>query len=120
VPWTGQETPPELLDEFRYRFNRRRFGNQLFSGLLKACVSTAAIAVQFKFYQEKADKVNMAYSIDYREAAIAFERAGHIFAGLKEAFEIVPRTYCNWLELKEETGLLEAREAGHRKRKTGP
>jgi hypothetical protein len=56
----------------------------------------------------------MAYSGDYREAAIAFERAGHIFAELKEAFEIVPRMYYNWLELKEETSLLEAREAEHR------
>lgn len=31
------------FDEFCYRFNRRRFGNQLFNRLLDACVSTATI-----------------------------------------------------------------------------
>lgn len=31
------------FDEFCYRFNRRRFGNQLFNRLLAACVSTTTI-----------------------------------------------------------------------------
>lgn len=31
------------FDEFCYRFNRRRFGNQLFNRLLAACASTATI-----------------------------------------------------------------------------
>jgi hypothetical protein len=59
--------------------------------------------------------VIMAYSGDYREAAIGFKQAGHAFAELKEAFKVVPLMYHDWLKLKEETGLLEAREAGYRK-----
>lgn len=31
------------FDEFCYRFNRRRFGNQLFNRLLSACISTSTI-----------------------------------------------------------------------------
>jgi transposase len=62
----------------------------------------------------------MAYSRDYREAAINFKQAGHTFAELREAFKITPQTYYNWLVLKEETGLLETRKAEHRKRKIDP
>jgi hypothetical protein len=35
----------------------------------------------------------MAYSADYRKAAIAFKQAGHTFKELGEAFKITPRTY---------------------------
>jgi hypothetical protein len=43
----------------------------------------------------------MAYSGDWREAAIAFKQAGHTSAGLKEAFGIALPTYCNWLKKKK-------------------
>jgi transposase len=59
----------------------------------------------------------MAYSIDFREAAIKFKESGHSFSELKEVFGIVPQTYYNWLKLKEITGVLEARRVEHRKRK---
>jgi transposase len=59
----------------------------------------------------------MAYSIDFREAAIRFKQAGHTFAELKEAFGITSQTYYNWLNLKENTGTLEVRKVKHRIRK---
>jgi transposase len=62
----------------------------------------------------------MAYSIDYREAAISFKQAGHTFAELTEVFKITSQTYYNWLSLKEETGLLKARRVERRQRKIDP
>lgn len=59
----------------------------------------------------------MAYSKDFREAAIRFKASGHSFAELKEVFGIGSQTYYNWLKLEEETGTLEVRKVEHRKRK---
>jgi transposase-like protein len=39
----GKKHLQRYFDEFCYRFNRRRFGNQLFNRLLNACASTATI-----------------------------------------------------------------------------
>jgi hypothetical protein len=39
--------------------------------------------------------IYMAYSIDFREAAIKFKESWHSFSELKEVFGIVPQTYYN-------------------------
>ena len=62
----------------------------------------------------------MAYSVDYREAAIEFKQSGHTFAELKEVFKITPRTYYQWLELLENTGSLQFRNASERQGKIDP
>ena len=59
----------------------------------------------------------MAYSIDYREAAIAYKQSGHTFKELKETFKITPHTYYQWLKLKEKTGSLQFGNAKKRRRK---
>lgn len=59
----------------------------------------------------------MAYSIDYRKAAIEFKQNGHTFAQLKETFKITPRTYYQWVELLERTGSLKPQNASERQRK---
>ncbi|MDR0400184.1 MAG: transposase, partial [Treponema sp.] len=46
----------------------------------------------------------MAYSADYRKAAIAFKQAGHTFKELKEAFKITSRTYYQRIEILETSG----------------
>jgi len=62
----------------------------------------------------------MAYSIDYRKAAIEFKQSGHTFAELKEVFKITARTYYQWLELSEKTGSLQFRNAKERRGKIDP
>jgi transposase len=62
----------------------------------------------------------MAYSIDYRAAAIEFKQSGHTFVELKEVFKITARTYYQWLELREKTGSLQFRNAKERQRKIDP
>jgi len=62
----------------------------------------------------------MAYSIDYRKAAIEFKQSGRTFVQLKEVFKITPRTYYQWLELQEETGSLQFRNASKRRGKIDP
>jgi transposase len=59
----------------------------------------------------------MAYSIDYRKAAIEFKESGHTFVQLKEVFKITPRTYYQWLELLQTTGSLQFRNASERRGK---
>jgi transposase len=83
-------------------------------------ISFINIAIKFKFYKYYVDILSMAYSKDFREAAIKFKEAGHSFAELKEVFAITPQTYYNWLDLKEETGKLEARKVKRRQRKIDP
>jgi transposase len=46
----------------------------------------------------------MAYSADYRKAAIAFKQAGHTFKELGEAFKITHRTYYQRIEILETSG----------------
>jgi transposase len=62
----------------------------------------------------------MAYSRDYREAAIEFKLKGHTFSELKDVFKITSQTYYNWLALRNETGSLEARRVETRRRKIDP
>ena len=59
----------------------------------------------------------MAYSEDYRKAAIEFKQDGHTFTQLKEVFKITAKTYYEWVELLETTGSLKYRNAGKRKGK---
>ena len=46
----------------------------------------------------------MAYSEDYRMAAIEYKKNGHTFKELKKVFKITPRTYYKWLKNLENTG----------------
>lgn len=62
----------------------------------------------------------MAYSKDYRQAAIEFKQAGHTFAELKKVFKITARTYYQWVELWETTGSLQYRNASQRQGKIDP
>jgi transposase len=62
----------------------------------------------------------MAYSRDYREAAIEFKLKGHTFSELKDVFKITSQTCYNWLALRNATGSLEARRAKTRRRKIDP
>jgi transposase len=59
----------------------------------------------------------MAYSIDYRKAAIEYKQEGNTFAQLKKVFKITPKTYYEWVELLETTGSLQYRNASERKGK---
>ena len=59
----------------------------------------------------------MAYSADFRKAAIEFKQSGHTFAELKQVFRITPRTYYQWVELQETTGSLQYRNASTRQGK---
>jgi transposase len=47
----------------------------------------------------------MAYSADFRKAAIEYKQNGHTFKDLKKVFKITPRTYYKWVEILEETGM---------------
>lgn len=60
----------------------------------------------------------MAYSKDYREAAIAYRQSGHTFRELKEVFKITPRTYYQWVEKSEMSGNVKVKQT--RKRKIDP
>jgi transposase-like protein len=40
----------------------------------------------------------MAYSMDYRERAVAYKQEGHTFKQLREAFGIPSETYYQWRE----------------------
>jgi transposase len=46
----------------------------------------------------------MAYSADFREAAVKYKDDGHTFAQLKEVFGITNKTYDDWKKLRKETG----------------
>jgi len=59
----------------------------------------------------------MAYSVDYRKAAIEFKQSGHTFAELKAVFKITARTYYQWIKLQESTGSLQYRNASTRQGK---
>jgi transposase len=62
----------------------------------------------------------MAYSADYRKAAIAFKRAGHTFKELREVFKITPRTYYQWVEILKTSGSVKVEIKRTRKRKIDP
>ena len=59
----------------------------------------------------------MAYSIDFRERAIAFWDKGHTKEELYEAFEIYPSRVNEWKKLPRETGSLKPQYQKTRKRK---
>jgi transposase len=62
----------------------------------------------------------MAYSADYRKAAIEYKRNGHTFKELKEVFSITPRTYYQWVEILEETGMTKPEIVRTRRGKINP
>jgi hypothetical protein len=62
----------------------------------------------------------MAYSADYRKAAIAFRQAGHTFREPGEAFKITPRTYYQWIEILKTSGSIKVEIKRTRRGKTGP
>jgi transposase len=62
----------------------------------------------------------MAYSADYRKAAIAFKQAGHTFKELGEAFKITPRTYYQWIEILETSGSVKIEIRRTRRGKIDP
>jgi transposase len=59
----------------------------------------------------------MAYSVDFREAAVAYKDGGHTFAELKEVFKITNKTYDDWKKLYEETGSYEKRKVERKPKK---
>jgi transposase len=62
----------------------------------------------------------MAYSADYRKAAIEYKRNGHTFRDLKEVFRIIPRTYYQGVKILEETGMTKLKITRTRWRKINP
>ena len=62
----------------------------------------------------------MAYSIDFREKAIAYWDKGHTKEELYEAFEIYPSRINAWKKLLKETGSLQPQYRETRQRKINP
>jgi transposase len=62
----------------------------------------------------------MAYSADYRKAAVAFKQAGHTFRELRDVFKITPRTYYQWIEILETSGSVKIEIKRTRRGKSGP
>ncbi|MDR2113142.1 MAG: transposase, partial [Candidatus Accumulibacter sp.] len=62
----------------------------------------------------------MAYSADYRKAAIKYKQNGHTFEDLKEAFGITSHTYYQWVKILEETGMTKLKIARTRRGKINP
>jgi transposase len=62
----------------------------------------------------------MAYSADYRRAAIGFKQGGHTFKELREVFKIMARTYYQWVEILETSGDVKIEIKRTRKRKIDP
>jgi transposase len=59
----------------------------------------------------------MAYSEDFRRAAIKYWQTGHSESELYEAFGIYPARIYEWLKLEERTGSLQPNYPKTRKRK---
>ncbi len=59
----------------------------------------------------------MAYSEDFRKAAVEYKDKGHTFADLKEAYGITNKTYDDWKKLYEETGSYAKREVVRKPKK---
>ena len=59
----------------------------------------------------------MAYSIDFRERALAYMEEGHTYKELYEAFKIYPSAISKWRKLYAETGSLKAQYQETRSRK---
>jgi transposase len=61
----------------------------------------------------------MAYSANYRKAAIEYKRNGHTFKDLKEVFRITPRTYYQWVKILEKTGMTKLKKRNKQANCTG-
>jgi transposase len=61
----------------------------------------------------------MAYSEDYRNAAIDYKKSGRTFKELKAAFKITPRTYYQWIERLRKSGSVKAAIRQPRDREIG-
>jgi hypothetical protein len=61
--------------------------------------------------------IYMAYSADYRKAAVEYKQNGHTFKDLKEVFRITPPTYYKWAEILEKTGMTKTKIAKTRRGK---
>ena len=59
----------------------------------------------------------MAYSVDFRKAAVEYKDNGHTFAELKEAYGITNKTYDDWKKLHEENGSYDKREVVRKPKK---
>jgi transposase len=59
----------------------------------------------------------MAYSEDFRRAAVAYKDSGHTFAELKNVFGISNKTYTDWKLIFEETGSFAKREVERKPKK---
>ena len=64
--------------------------------------------------------VGMTYSVDFREAALAFKQKGHTIKQVCETFNITRGTYQNWTVQKRKNGNLKPKKHGPRKRKIDP
>jgi transposase len=62
----------------------------------------------------------MAYSADYRKAAIDFKQGGHTFKELKNVFKRTPRTYYQWVKILETSGNVKVEIKRTRKGKIDP
>jgi len=62
----------------------------------------------------------MTYSCDFREAVLSYKQKGHTLKQVCETFNISQQTYCNWLSQKHQTGNLNPKKHGPRKRKIDP
>jgi transposase len=62
----------------------------------------------------------MAYSKDYRKAAIDYKQKGHSFKELNDVFKITPRTYYQWVENLEKCGNVKVEIKQTRNRKIDP
>jgi transposase len=62
----------------------------------------------------------MTYSVDFREAVLAYKQKDHTLKQVCETFSISQQTYCNWLSQKQKTGNLKPKKHGPRKRKIDP
>lgn len=66
---------------------------------------------------KKADKISMAYSVDYRKKAIEYWEKGSTKDELYEVFGIYPARIYEWKKHEAKTGSLKAQYPKTRKRK---
>jgi transposase len=59
----------------------------------------------------------IAYSADYRKAAIEYKWNEHTFKDLKDVFRITPCIYYQWVEILEKTGMTKSKIARTRRGK---
>ena len=62
----------------------------------------------------------MTYSADFREAVLTYRQKGHTIKQTCKTFNIPKKTYHNWANLQQQTGTLQPKKHGPRKRKIDP